>query len=1346
MIVDGSGMADAAAPRGPGAAPAGVLALAAPATGAAAQAATAQAPAAAAAVDVMPGLYTVATTHATVLACVEGGGLLSHEAEPEAPVLLYRPPAFPAVAFLLPRRALHLESDPWVATILPLRVWGDDTVGFAHPLTGLLLSAAPPDAQGGRVLADRAAQGPWETFALRPVAFLRAEPLLPLLAMIDRVLPACVSGPAMLQLLESAEEMTPELLQAMGRLLPAEHSAWLGAMLLQRPAALNGLSARLLGDLWASQALPELAGWIAAPDRATPMRRCGRDCDILEAAGSDGRPVSFAQTLNIAARAAVTPRRGLCVLACLRDEGVYLLDWIAHHRALGAEHFFLYSNDNTDGSDDLLAALARAGEITWVVNDVPPGAAPQYKAYGHALQMLPEILDYRWVAVIDLDEALAFDTALHASFGDYLAWQEREDVDAIALNWVVFGSGGLASRERRPVTERFLRRHAVDRHVKSLCRPRRFVHAQAHYPVAPFGQAWTFRGAEGGAHPQEREGNAAAFSPRPSDRQAWVAHYAMKSAEEFALRRSRNAGDRAVTRSLQLDLLGTAMVEGFLDQHRLDWEEADERATVFANAAAGELARLSALPDVAAGGGGGGGGPPPPPPAALRLRQEMRDSARFQVRGSPENRLLRALAAAPTLAVVGAEPGGVVVTAPLLREPGCYRLLSCDGSEVFVASRAATLVTAEGVSHDHIPTMAIVPRARRDLLVLMEATEEESAAFRLRPGGLRTTAHLFEAHWVGDGGHVTLLDPSSGRFASAPPPADPEEAAPVAVDREEAGEWEAFSLEAVRDIFVPRTVRARAEAIEAMLAGGVNAASVLALVAADRPFAAEVLNAVLPLLRLDELQEIGRAVLGSAELARRLAEAFPGDVWAAHALPALAEMLGVAPPVAAPARGFGLLRRGGRARREEAEASPNRRVVDADYDGVADAGMTGAFASFPHAVAVQARGTVTPTRGPCVVATLRNEGPYLLEWVAYHRAIGFEAFYLYSNDNEDGSDALLGALADAGAITWLENRVADGASARARAYGHAFSVLPEVLAHRWVLSVDADEFFVFDPERFGSVNDYLAWQERRSVDAVAVNWLPFGSGDAPGWPDTPLVERNVRVLTRRHLGEEVRLVKTLARPAMMMQSGPHSPITDERRTLVYRAASGELHGRSRPGGDGDGLNFAATLRTEAAAVHHYLFKSAEEWAWKKSRNSGDGGVRRETQVMAQADAHSFMRQHRAADVVVDDRATRCAPALGAGIAALRALPGVAAAEAAMRTACTARMARIVETYQADPATGGWDVLGRRFLQFGGLGPAPARAGEAAPGQAAASAPGAASASGAASTTTASGAPVAMRPA
>jgi len=48
--------------------------------------------------------------------------------------------------------------------------------------------------------------------------------------------------------------------------------------------------------------------------------------------------------------------RVLCV-TCIRDEGPYILDWLAHHRTLGITDFLVFSNDCSDGSDQLLDAL-----------------------------------------------------------------------------------------------------------------------------------------------------------------------------------------------------------------------------------------------------------------------------------------------------------------------------------------------------------------------------------------------------------------------------------------------------------------------------------------------------------------------------------------------------------------------------------------------------------------------------------------------------------------------------------------------------------------------------------------------------------------------------------------------------------------------------------------------------------------------------------------------------------------------------------------------------------------------------------------------------------------------------
>ena len=58
-----------------------------------------------------------------------------------------------------------------------------------------------------------------------------------------------------------------------------------------------------------------------------------------------------------------------------------------------------------------------------------------------------------------------------------------------------------------------------------------------------------------------------------------------------------------------------------------------------------------------------------------------------------------------------------------------------------------------------------------------------------------------------------------------------------------------------------------------------------------------------------------------------------------------------------------------------------------------------------------------------IVTSVRNEGLSILEWLAYHRSIGFKSFFIYTNDNTDRSDDLLRILAK-GLVTLIENDVA----------------------------------------------------------------------------------------------------------------------------------------------------------------------------------------------------------------------------------------------------------------------------------------------------------------------------------
>ena len=44
------------------------------------------------------------------------------------------------------------------------------------------------------------------------------------------------------------------------------------------------------------------------------------------------------------------------------------------------------------------------------------------------------------------------------------------------------------------------------------------------------------------------------------------------------------------------------------------------------------------------------------------------------------------------------------------------------------------------------------------------------------------------------------------------------------------------------------------------------------------------------------------------------------------------------------------------------------------------------------------------------VLTVRNEAAFLLEWLAHHRAVGVTDFLVFSNDCQDGTDAMLDRL------------------------------------------------------------------------------------------------------------------------------------------------------------------------------------------------------------------------------------------------------------------------------------------------------------------------------------------------
>ena len=68
-----------------------------------------------------------------------------------------------------------------------------------------------------------------------------------------------------------------------------------------------------------------------------------------------------------------------------------------------------------------------------------------------------------------------------------------------------------------------------------------------------------------------------------------------------------------------------------------------------------------------------------------------------------------------------------------------------------------------------------------------------------------------------------------------------------------------------------------------------------------------------------------------------------------------------------------------------------------------------------------------------IVACMRNEALFTVEWVAHHLAVGFDKIVIFTNDCDDGTDLLLSALQRGGApVLHLDN---PGPSAGGRSSG-----------------------------------------------------------------------------------------------------------------------------------------------------------------------------------------------------------------------------------------------------------------------------------------------------------------------
>jgi glycosyltransferase involved in cell wall biosynthesis len=144
------------------------------------------------------------------------------------------------------------------------------------------------------------------------------------------------------------------------------------------------------------------------------------------------------------------------IAAIVKNEGPYIVEWVAYHRSIGVDRFFIANNNSTDETTDILVQLSECGIVDHIWFPHVPDHPPQLPAYGQIISRHAKDVD--WLLFIDADEFLVPTDGQESIKPFFLDAFKRPEIDRIAINWANYGSSGAMSAEPDPVVVRFVSR------------------------------------------------------------------------------------------------------------------------------------------------------------------------------------------------------------------------------------------------------------------------------------------------------------------------------------------------------------------------------------------------------------------------------------------------------------------------------------------------------------------------------------------------------------------------------------------------------------------------------------------------------------------------------------------------------------------------------------------------------------------------------------------------------------------------------------------------------------------------------------------------------------------------
>ncbi|MDR2709373.1 MAG: glycosyltransferase family 92 protein [Elusimicrobiota bacterium] len=255
----------------------------------------------------------------------------------------------------------------------------------------------------------------------------------------------------------------------------------------------------------------------------------------------------------------------------------------------------------------------------------------------------------------------------------------------------------------------------------------------------------------------------------------------------------------------------------------------------------------------------------------------------------------------------------------------------------------------------------------------------------------------------------------------------------------------------------------------------------------------------------------------------------------------------------------------------------------------------------------------------CIAAIIKNEAPYICEWIEYHLLIGVEKFYIYNNESSDNIREVLKSYIDEGIVVFK-----DFAGKNVHGWAYMDAIKRYRNKTRWLALIDLDEFIVI--KNGAKIADFL--RDYEDYDQLLMGWQVYGSNGHKTKPQGLVIENYTRhakedFITNSKTVLNPRNVRGILNTHWRFMFGLS---VDENKTIF----------RTYPYTN----KYFKPISKNKICLNHYYGKSEEEFLKKSARGFSDGNTYKMTK-----DLFEFFDRNE----IFDDALKKYVPLINAAI-------------------------------------------------------------------------------------------------